>query len=206
MANYIYKGPVLEWYVRIKMKLENNFEAFHKHTPRQGLIYDIGCGYGYLSYMLHFTSSHRKIVGLDYDTEKIKVAAQCYAKSEDVTFAVADLNTYVVEPADCYIIKDVLHYLEKPRQLEILERCAEGLIGKGKIILRDGFVDQTRHKTTQFTEVLSTKLFRFNRADNELTFLEEPMLYNFAKKYNLHINRVDTNKSSSNRTYVLEKI
>ncbi len=205
LANYIYKGPVLEWYVRIKMKLENNFESFHNHTPREGLIYDIGCGYGYLSYMLHFTSKKRKLIGLDYDEEKITVAAQCYAKSEDVTFEVADLNSYEIKAADCYIIKDVLHYLEKPRQQEVLESCAEQLIGKGTIIVRDGFVDQRKHKTTQFTEVLSTKLFRFNRADNDLTFLEESMLYSMAEKYNMSISRVDKNKTSSNRTYVLEK-
>ncbi len=205
MANYIYKGPILEWYVRIKMRLENNFESFHRYTPREGLVYDIGCGYGYLSYMMHFTSPGRKIVGLDYDSEKITVAAECYAKNEDVTFAMADLNSYQVEPANCYIIKDVLHYLEKPRQLEILESCASELIGKGTIIVRDGFVNQTKHKTTQFTEVLSTKLFKFNRADNELTFLKEAMLFDLAEKHNMRINRVDTNKTSSNRTYVLEK-
>ncbi len=205
LANYIYKGPILEWYVRIKLRLENNFATFHEHCPRQGTVYDIGCGYGYLSYMLHFTSQARKVIGLDYDEEKITVAARCYAKSEDVTFAVADLISYQPKAADCYIIKDVLHYLEKARQLELLEQCAEKLAPQGVIMVRDGFVGQDGHKTTEFTEVLSTKLLKFNRADNDLTFLDEQMLYGLAEKYNLRISRVDRNKSSSNRTYVLQK-
>lgn len=205
VANYLYKGPVLEWYVRIKMKLENNFESFIRHCPNEGLIYDMGCGYGYLTYMLHFTGKQREVRGLDYDEEKITVAAQCYARTADVTFAVADLNSYNVEAADCYIIKDVLHYLERNRQQELLEYCAQNLIGKGTIILRDGFEGHKKHKTTEFTEVLSTRFFKFNRADNDLTFLDETMVYDVAGKYDMEVTHIYKNKTSSNRTYVLVK-
>ena len=42
--NYLYKGPFLEWYMRIKTKLENNYTIFHELVPQQGKILDIGCG------------------------------------------------------------------------------------------------------------------------------------------------------------------
>ena len=54
--NYLYKGPVLEWYMRIKTRLEKNYQTFHELVPQQGKILDIGCGYGFMSYMLAFTS------------------------------------------------------------------------------------------------------------------------------------------------------
>jgi 1-acyl-sn-glycerol-3-phosphate acyltransferase len=41
---YSYKGPVLEWYVRIKMMLEKNFVEIADRVPREGKIYDLGCG------------------------------------------------------------------------------------------------------------------------------------------------------------------
>ena len=47
--NYIYKGPVLEWYLRVKIRLEKDYKTFHDLLPRQGRILDIGCGYGFMS-------------------------------------------------------------------------------------------------------------------------------------------------------------
>ncbi len=30
ISNYIYKGPVLEWYLRVKLRLEKNYAPFHR--------------------------------------------------------------------------------------------------------------------------------------------------------------------------------
>ncbi|MEO8086707.1 MAG: 1-acyl-sn-glycerol-3-phosphate acyltransferase, partial [Bacteroidota bacterium] len=46
IKNYIYKGAVLEWYIRIKLKLENNYRLFLERVPRTGSVVDLGCGYG----------------------------------------------------------------------------------------------------------------------------------------------------------------
>ena len=70
---YIYKGPVLEWYMRIKTKMERNYEDFHRMLPEKGDIMDIGCGYGFMSYMLHFVAPGRNMLGVDYDADKIAV-------------------------------------------------------------------------------------------------------------------------------------
>ena len=59
--NYIYKGPVLEWYLRVKIRLENDYQVFHDLLPAQGQILDIGCGYGFMSYMLQFAAPGRDI-------------------------------------------------------------------------------------------------------------------------------------------------
>ncbi|HZB15347.1 MAG TPA: 1-acyl-sn-glycerol-3-phosphate acyltransferase, partial [Chryseolinea sp.] len=54
ISNYIYKGPVLEWYLRIKLRLEKYYAPFHQLLPMNGHILDLGCGYGFLCYMLQF--------------------------------------------------------------------------------------------------------------------------------------------------------
>jgi 1-acyl-sn-glycerol-3-phosphate acyltransferase len=69
--NYIYKGPVLEWYMRIKTRLEKNYKLFHDLLPKNGHILDAGCGYGFMSYMLHFAGPDRTITGIDYDEDKL---------------------------------------------------------------------------------------------------------------------------------------
>ena len=88
--NYIYKGPVLEWYLRVKIRLEKDYQIFHDLLPNKGRILDIGCGYGFMSYMLQFAAPAREITGYDYDEEKIDVASHCFSKKSlfDIVYPV----------------------------------------------------------------------------------------------------------------------
>jgi 1-acyl-sn-glycerol-3-phosphate acyltransferase len=61
--NYVYKGPVLEWYTWKKIQLENYYKTYHEVLPRKGTITDLGCGYGYMAYMLNFICPDRIITG-----------------------------------------------------------------------------------------------------------------------------------------------
>lgn len=76
VQNYIYKGPVEEWYIRIKVAMEKNYAPFDRLVPQKGRITDIGCGYGPLCYMLAMLSPERELLGIDYDEDKIDVAKQ----------------------------------------------------------------------------------------------------------------------------------
>src|SRR5690606_22902481 len=100
ISTFKYKGPVLEWYLRIKLKLEDNYAPFEKLIPQQATILDLGCGYGFLSYMLHFMSDKRRITGVDYDAEKIETANHGYSKSTELTFVCADITTFSIDPVD----------------------------------------------------------------------------------------------------------
>jgi 2-polyprenyl-3-methyl-5-hydroxy-6-metoxy-1,4-benzoquinol methylase len=55
-----FKGPVLEWYFKIKWNLESKNYAFYNHLigDRKNIL-DIGCGYGYLSFYLHYKNAER---------------------------------------------------------------------------------------------------------------------------------------------------
>lgn len=202
---YSYKGPVLEWYVRIKMLLEKNFTEIVDRVPREGRVYDLGCGYGYLSHLLAMQSFDREVIGLDYDEEKVQVAAHSHYLGENLSFAQADLTQFTPEAADCFIIKDVLHYFPALEQEALLKRCGEKLNAGGTIIIRDGIEDeQQKHGVTKMTEVFSTKIFGFNKVEHKLEFLREAQVLSFAKEFNLSVERLE-NKASSNVTFVLRK-
>jgi len=202
---YSYKGPILEWYVRIKMLLENNFSEIVDRVPREGKIYDLGCGYGYLSHLLAMQSFDRNVIGLDYDSEKIAVAAHSHYQGKNLNFAQADLTQFEAEEAACFIIKDVLHYFPAKEQVALLHRCGEKLLAGGTIIIRDGIKDEKKgHRITKMTEFFSTKLFGFNKTEHKLEFLPEERVLAFAKEFNLRVERLE-NKASSNVTYVLSK-
>jgi 1-acyl-sn-glycerol-3-phosphate acyltransferase len=209
VKNYLYKGPVLEWYLKVKLKLENNYELFNSLIPRKGKIYDIGCGYGYLSYMLHFVSDERIITGIDHDSKKILVANNCPSKNEKTNFECADITKYKFEPADVFLFSDVLHYIPKKDQEKVISNCIENLNDGGQIIIRDANTKlKERHKGTRFTELFSTKVFGFNKTiseSKELYFVSSDDIFEIFKKHNMEVEIVDQTKRTSNVVYIIKK-
>lgn len=206
--NYVYKGPVLEWYLRIKTKLEANYKQFHAIVPLQGNILDMGCGYGFMSYMLHFAGPERNILGIDYDEEKIAVAANGFCKGDNLHFLQADIVNYTIDKNyDAIIISDVLHYITPEQQIAVIENCIKHLQPGGKLIIRDGDADiAKRHKTTKLTELFSTRIFGFNKTKaHGLHFLSGQTIEAIAKKHQLQLTRMDKTKLTSNVIFVLNK-
>jgi trans-aconitate methyltransferase len=207
LRSYTYKGPVLEWYCRIKTAAEGNYEQFHNLIPREGTFYDLGCGYGFMTYVLHWAAPGRIFTGVDYDEEKVATAQGNFLRNEQIVFEQADLTKYVLKPCDGIIISDVLHYLLPADQEALLERCIAALNPGGKLIVRDGIKElEDRFKGTKLSEFFSTRLFKFNKTANELHFLSRSFIDNISKRYRLKMEVVDNAKFTSNLIFVLEKV
>jgi SAM-dependent methyltransferase len=206
IRNYIYKGPLLEWYTRIKLRLENNYTIYNKYIPRSAKIVDIGCGYGYLAYLLSFISRDRQILGIDYDPGKIELANHCISKNDQLTFLAADASSYPFETSDVFILNDVLHYMPEDKQKELLKRCISSLNEGGMIMIRDADKDlEKRHLGTRYTEFFSTRS-GFNKAkDNRLYFFSGNKIREIAKEHQLQLEILDSTKLTSNILYVLRK-
>lgn len=205
IRNYIFKGPVLEWYCRIKTALENNYALFESLMPKQGRIVDVGCGYGFLPYMLMYKGRQRIILGVDYDEEKIAVADNCIDKSEKLSFAVGDVTTYEFPESDGFIISDVLHYLQEEQQIQVIEHCVAKLNKGGVLVIRDADKDiATRQKGTWYTEFMSTKVFGFNKTKSDgLHFVSGTLIKDTIAKYpHLSLEVLDNTKLTSNIIYV----
>ncbi|SEW22986.1 1-acyl-sn-glycerol-3-phosphate acyltransferases [Chitinophaga sp. YR573] len=203
---YIYKGPVLEWYMRIKTKMENNYELFHQLLPENGRILDIGCGYGFLSYMLQFMSPNRQIMGVDYDEDKISTAQHNYIKSERLNFAYADITNYTFDNYDAFVISDVLHYLPSDDQEKVLAECINHLNPGGVIVVRDGDLNlEKRHERTRLTEFFSTKLIGFNKTQNELSFFSSTRMREIVTRYGATMEQIDNTKYTSNVIFIIKK-
>ncbi len=206
ITNYLYKGPVLEWYMRIKLRLEKNYDRFHELTPTHGQILDLGCGYGFLSYMLQFLSEHRVITAVDYDEEKIDTARHGFARSENLQFVCSDVMTFPLEKYDAIIISDVLHYLQRAEQDDLLARCFDALNPGGQLIIRDGNSDlHDRHRGTWLTELFSVRILGFNKARNKLNFISGRHLEELALNNGLKIRIQDETTYTSNVIFVISK-
>ncbi len=207
MQNYVLKGPILEWYVRVKYKLEaKNFEKYDAISQSAQKIYDVGCGYGYLSYYLHYRNSKRTIIGFDYDEEKVLTAQNGIKKNDNLQFQTADLRDVTFDSADAIFLNDVLHYLPGDEQSTVLQKCADGLTENGTLFIRDGIIDSAKGlKNTKRTELLSTKFFNFNKSENDMVFLSIANIQEFAAINNLHFEMEKHSKTTSNVLFILRK-
>jgi predicted exporter/1-acyl-sn-glycerol-3-phosphate acyltransferase/2-polyprenyl-3-methyl-5-hydroxy-6-metoxy-1,4-benzoquinol methylase len=206
VKNYTYKGPVLEWYTRIKIHLEKDYLPFEALIPQEATITDLGCGYGFLDYMLAFRSDKRTITSIDYDEEKIDTANHNFSKNDRICFIYADVSKFEYEYSDVFILNDMLHYLPKPEQDNVLNQCVAKLNTNGKIIIRDGNREKTgKHKLTRLTEFFSTRILGFNKKEHELCFLSTEEITIFAWQNRLSLKTIANDEFSSNTIYILEK-
>ena len=205
IKNFIYKGPVLEWYTKIKISLENNYRFFNDLIPKEAVITDIGCGYGYLDFMLSLCSKKRIVTGIDYDEEKITVARNCAIKSDNQQFIAGDALKVDFQKSDVFILNDVLHYMPKNMQKQLLVKCFKHLNTGGMLIVRDGDTDKkSRQKGTWLTELFSTKIVKFNKTQfDELDFLSESFIRKIAEENNFKVQTIDKSKLTSNTVFIL---
>jgi len=206
--NYLYKGPVLEWYMKVKLHLEKNYQLFHELLPKQGRMLDIGCGYGFMSYMLHFAAPERNITGIDYDEEKIETARHCFSRNESINFYYADITSFPFEKYDAIILADMLHYLQPAQQRIVIETCIQNLNPGGMIVIRDGNKDLAeKHKGTRLTEFFSTKFIGFNKTTSGgLSFLSGSLIKEIAASCNMSCVEINETKYTSNMIFVVKGI
>ena len=195
IQNYIYKGPVVEWYIRIKVKMERNYRLFNRLIPAQGQITDIGCGFGPLCYMLSMLSEDRDILGIDYDEDKIALAQHGWLRNEHLQFRHGNALEYPLPESDVFILNDMLHYMSYEHQRTLLLKCADRLRSQGMIIIRDGnSANTSKHRLTRFTELLSTRIFNFNRTAGELYFTTETQLREIAVTCGMNVEIIPNDK------------
>ncbi|MBS4012509.1 MAG: MMPL family transporter [Bacteroidetes bacterium] len=206
IAQYIYKGPVLEWYMKAKVRSENYYEFFNDVIPRDASIVDVGCGYGFLSLMLHYISNDRKITGIDYDEEKISVAQNIPNKTENLKFVLSDITEEDLPLANVYILNDVLHYIPKEMQIKVLNQCMENVGDVGFIIVRDADTNlKSRTAVTKFTEIHSTRIVKFNKSKYKLSYFSGSEISEIAQNKGFVCERFDHAKLTSNITYIIRK-
>ncbi len=205
LQNYIYKGPVLEWYMRVKIKSEKNYKLFESILPKKGLITDIGCGYGFLPYMLNYMSEERIIIGMDYDDEKIAVANNCFQKNNNISFLAADALEAELPQSDAFVLSDILHYLKAQDQETLIIKCMVKLNKGGIILIRDGDSSlKRRHFGTLLTEYFATR-FGFNKIQNKLEFVSSQFIIDIIQRNKFEVERIDNTKRTSNVIYVVKQ-
>lgn len=208
VSSYLYKGPVTEWYVKVKTSLEDDYAYFDSMLPRIGQITDIGCGMGQLDIMLSLLHPSRTVLGLDYDEEKIAVAKNCWPVRNlpGLSFVNADAQSAELPESDAFVISDMLHYIDSEAQEKLIRRCVSRLKDGGLILLRDSDTGNVKgQKMTALSEVMSTKVMGFNKTSGDLHFISEAQISGIAKSLGLSLEVKTDGRKTSNTFYLLRK-
>ncbi len=206
IRNYIYKGPVLEWYMRVKVHMDGKYDFWHRNLPREGTITDVGCGYGQMAFMLSMQAKGRRMIGIDYDSDKIELARHSFLSNPSLKFISGDMRTVEFEPSDVFLFNDSLHYIDAASQASVLEKALGSLRDGGVIMVRDADTSLVKeHEKVVETERWSTKIIKFNRTTQQLDFISSEWMRRFADMHGLSLDIRRCDEKTSETLYCLKK-
>ena len=138
---YNYLGPYIEQYTAWKLRLDPLFGKIAGLVPREGVVLDLGQGYGLMSNILAAQSTRRSIIGIDFDADKVAAARKSAVAPERMTSELGDILDSAFPPADTALLIDVLHYWPEAEQEKILLKTFACLKPGGRLILRENCAD-----------------------------------------------------------------
>ncbi|MBO9828556.1 methyltransferase [Xanthomonas sp. A2111] len=121
-------------------------------------VLDLGCGLGLLAHALRADGQHQRYHGVDIDAAKIRRAGAIAARNglQDAHFAVVDLGQSWPEHHGSVAILDVLQYLDRDMQSNLIRSVARMLTPGAKLVIRSGLGDASgRGRTSRITDVLA---------------------------------------------------
>jgi SAM-dependent methyltransferase len=171
---YRYQGPYVTQFVFWKMKTDPLFTAVETTVPLRGEILDLGCGYGIVAHWLTAFDGERTVRGVDFDAEKVRVAAATALANPRVSFERRDILEWPQYPAcDCVLLCDVLHYFPREWKAAVLRKAFQALRPGGRLIVRDAFASQTSaHSRVAWAERWAVRLGQ-NKTRHGLHFESE---------------------------------
>jgi len=204
--NYLYKSPTLEWHIKLKLLLEKNYRLFHSLLPRKGKMLHIGCGYGFVTYLLHFASKEREFIGIDTDEDKIEVASNCFSKDNGINFITTGALNFAFETYDAIIVTGVLHNMAPVDQKSVVEKCMSSLNPNGTLLIKtDSKAPNQKSGNTIFARFFSFNVFRYKTTTaGGSTNPFAQLVKDIAANHNMKCTEVNKSKNTPDIFFVIK--
>lgn len=139
----IHRYRLLEAYprmfVRCKLRFDPLFAELSARLAEVGdtpTILDVGCGYGVPACWCLETLPAARVIGIDPDPERVRIAARAVGEQGTIIAGAAPELAGVSGPVDVVLLLDMLHYLDDGQLAATLRRCRELLRPSGLLVLR----------------------------------------------------------------------
>lgn len=104
-----------------------------KLIPKRGKIVELGCGEGIFSNFLALASPERKIIGVEINKNRLKIANR---RLKNTFFEFGDAVNYRIPSSDCIILFHLLHHLKSYQDQEkLIRNCIQSLKKQGKLLI-----------------------------------------------------------------------
>lgn len=123
-------------YLKIRLML-TPFEKVAEYIPKEGAVYDLGCGYGILSNLMALQSPKRKVVGVDLSKKRIGASSKTIGRRKNIQFVHNDLKEIDLEKCSTIVIYDVLHHMDYKAQEALIQECFNKLGDNGLLVIKD---------------------------------------------------------------------
>lgn len=145
-----YHARSAHYYVRSKLRMDPVSRALHDLGAREpyGTVVDVASGRGQVGLLLVAAGHASRVVGFDWDAGKVAHANEAAAGLDGVRFERGDVREVALPEADTVLLVDILHYLTREEQDDLLVRSARA--ARRRVIVRD--VDPDRGATSVFTQ------------------------------------------------------
>lgn len=130
------------WYARVRFQImpSEMLDAIEQHLPAQGIILDVGCGFGLFTLYLALKRPDCHFVGMELSARRVSEAKRAAAllQVRNVEFICADLATSELpfHPQAAYCT-DLLHHMTPEGGDHLLMRLYDVLVPGGPIIVKD---------------------------------------------------------------------
>jgi ubiquinone/menaquinone biosynthesis C-methylase UbiE len=145
-------------------------------------ILDLGCGYGYISYLLAKKFPSSQVVGIDINSSKIYQARKNF-RLKNLRFFVSNASKINIKKKfDVIIAIDLFHHILLKNHEEVLNEVRKHLVKNGFFILRDINKGSTFKIFNTLHDVV------FNRCCPNYNFISE--WKKLLRKFNLEIDKI----------------
>jgi len=169
----------LEAYPRLFARFKMDSDPMFKELPglldpSEGArsIMDIGCGFGIQTAWILERFPEARVVGIDPDGDRVRVAARIAGKRANIVVGGAPDIPDISKPADLIIMLDIVHYLDDQALALTLKRFHERLRPGGRFILRGTVPPERRLAPLYWIEELRLRINRIPSYYRSLSTLE----------------------------------
>ena len=112
-----------------------------KFFPPQGLVIDVGCGYGVLANYLSLCVPDRQVMGIDLSSKRIAAARKTIGSRKNISFLTEDAARWGWPSCTGISMTDFLHHVPPPEQEIVLYKAFQSLQEDGVLVISE--VDPT---------------------------------------------------------------